>query len=151
MLSSLMPLLCRHDFYWSERRQSDRCRRCGKLQADTLEFTEDMIGLRRDVTGDAFERRTPAMVATQPPLASPKANPKELRAQARERRETLLTSLQDLAKGRQPSCDEALDLVLAVIEDAHSSEPVLFGADAAGLFAQLSATRSETARLVSLY
>ena len=33
MLSPLKPLLCRHDFYWSERHLSDRCRRCGKLQA----------------------------------------------------------------------------------------------------------------------
>lgn len=29
----MLSFLCRHDFYWSERHRSDRCRRCGHLRA----------------------------------------------------------------------------------------------------------------------
>lgn len=154
MFSSLMPLICRHDFYWSERRQADRCRRCGKLRADALEYTEDMIGLRHEAgAGEpmVLQRSKAPKVASEPALTPPRPSSNVLKAQARERRETLLASLQQLAQGRRPSSDEALDLVLAVIEDAHSSDPVLFGAEAAGLFAHLSATRSEAARLASTY
>ncbi len=28
----MLSFLCRHDFYWSERHRSDRCRRCGHLR-----------------------------------------------------------------------------------------------------------------------
>lgn len=107
-----------------------------------------MIGLRDAVGGPVVLERP--ITASQPKLSPPKANAKVLKAQARERRETLISSLQEVAAGRRPTCDEALDLILAVIEDAHASDPVLFGPGAAGLFAQLDATRRETARLAAL-
>ena len=34
MTLTLKSLLCRHDFYWSERHQSNRCRRCGLCEGD---------------------------------------------------------------------------------------------------------------------
>ncbi len=163
MLSPLKPLLCRHDFYWSERHGSDRCRRCGKLRAAEAFDV---------VAGEPFAGNTtlkpvvcaPLTLNDQPafpsakgvfvgfdgrkqrsPLRSPaliRPSAKVLRAQARERREMLLGLLERLAQGSRPTREEAIDAVLAVIEDAHSAEPVLFGADAAGHFARLLEARS---------
>jgi hypothetical protein len=65
-----------------------------------------------------------------------------LKAQAQERRESLLDLLDRLAEGVRPTREEAIDAVLAVIEDAHSANPVLFGPDAAGHFARLHEARS---------
>ena len=53
MLSPLKPLLCRHAYYWSERHGSDRCRRCGKLQAG-----EALDVLREEPLGAPFVRAT---------------------------------------------------------------------------------------------
>lgn len=142
MLSSLMPLLCRHEVYWSERHKSGRCRRCGKLQPQPLDVAEYTIGLGREDGGDGIVLELPKAVRA-------KAAPKAPTVQPGDRREALLSSLQQLAEGRRPTCDEALDLVLAVVEDARSPDPVLFGAEAAGHFAQLDATRSQTARFAS--
>jgi predicted esterase YcpF (UPF0227 family) len=38
--------------------------------------------------------------------------------------------------------ENALDVLLAIIEDAHSADPVLFGSEAAGHFAKLHEARS---------
>ena len=67
---------------------------------------------------------------------------KVLKAQALERRENLLALLDRIAEGGQPSRKDSLDVVLAVIEDAHSADPVLFGSEAAGHFARLHDARS---------
>lgn len=50
--------------------------------------------------------------------------------------------LDRLAEGVRPTREEAIDAILAVIEDAHSADPLLFGADAAGHFARLHKARS---------
>lgn len=142
MLPSLMPLLCRHDFYWSERHRSDRCRRCGKLQADSLEAA---------AAPSAIEAREPVVLDRIPPATAPQASKAAVPGgPARGRRESLTVALQRLIDGRHPSRDETLDLVLAMMEDAHSSDPVLFGPDAAEHFARLHATRSSAARLASV-
>lgn len=147
MLSPLKPLLCRHDYYWSERHRSDRCRRCGKTQTgpDPVTALEavaaaqrilDRQPVYRPMEGDFLdvsETTAPAVRAT------PSA--KVLRAQARERREPLLALLDQLATGFQPSRLQAIDAVLAVIEDAHSADPVLFGSEAAAHFARLHEAR----------
>jgi hypothetical protein len=163
VLSPLKPLLCRHDFYWSERHGSDRCRRCGKRQAaeavDVL--TGEPLGVAvaaravaaTPLTLDALPEFTPAgggfidfegaptrLVARSPERIRPSA--KVLKAQAQERRESLLDLLDRLAEGVRPTREEAIDAVLAVIEDAHSANPVLFGPDAAGHFARLHEARS---------
>lgn len=162
----LKPLLCRHDFYWSERHGSDRCRRCGKRKAaeahdvHTAEPSE-MVVKARTVTPfaaaplalDALPKFAPAGVfggfeiapptrreARSPALMRPST--KTLRAQARERRETLPGLLDQLVRGMRPTREEAIDAVLAVIEDAHSADPLLFGADAAAHFARLHEARS---------
>ena len=162
MLSPLKPLLCRHDFYWSERHLSDRCRRCGKLQAgDALDVLngrplgEPLVvrstvgpapagaaldplpefGLGGDIPGADAARRS----ARLPELARPSV--KALKAQAAERRNGLPAALERLIQGVRPSREEAIDAVLAVIDDAHSADPVLFGPDAAAHFARLHEAR----------
>ena len=150
MLSPLKPLLCRHDYYWSERHGCDRCRRCGKVQpaqtgsgADTwpdaaaTQPTPDRPLIHRPVNGDFLD-----IPATRPAEAPPAPSAKVLRAQARDRREGLLALLDQLAEGHEPSRRQAIDVVLAVIEDAHSADPVLFGSDAAAHFARLHQARS---------
>ena len=163
MLAPLRPLLCRHDFYWSERHGSDRCRRCGKRQAaeavDVL--TGEPLGVAvaaravaaTPLTLDALPEFTPAgggfigfegprarLAARTPQTIRPSG--KALKAQAEERREGLLDLLERLAEGVRPTREEAIDAVLAVIEDAHSANPVLFGPDAAGHFARLHEARA---------
>lgn len=162
MLSPLKPLLCRHEFYWSERHRADRCRRCGKTQAaeagDTLGSFEaapngslrvegDRVSFasagRAESMDDAFfdippmAEVTPAVPRRRPPSA------KVLKAQTQERRERLLALLDRLAEGGQPSRQDSLDAVLGVIEDAHSADPVLFGPDAVTHFARLHEARRD--------
>lgn len=76
--------------------------------------------------------RAPAMV---------RPSAKALKAEAKERRERLPGLLDRLVAGARPSREEAIDAILAVIEDAHSADPVLFGPDAAGRFARLHRAR----------
>lgn len=154
MLSPLKPLLCRHDFYWSERHRSDRCRRCGKLQAaDALDIP--FGGLSPEgappaiIDGPVFppaagvfiDFQTPKPRALRAPaMARPSA--RGLKAEARERRDRLPDLLERLVAGDRPSREEAIDAILAVIEDAHSADPVLFGPDAADRFARLHRARN---------
>ena len=164
MLSPLKPLLCRHEFYWSERHRSDLCRRCGKTRvaaepadqepfaasAEDTPFREaetaailaehDSIGPLDSAFFDIPSAEPPAPVEKVPMRRV--ASAKVLKAQALERRENLLALLDRIAEGGQPSRRESLDAVLAVIEDAHSADPVLFGPEAAGHFARLHEARS---------
>jgi len=158
MLSPLKPLLCRHDFYWSERHRSDRCRRCGKLQAGEVVdvLTGEPLGVAvaahrkgglavAPLTLDALPEFTPVGGSPPHPARSPeliRPSTKVLKAQAQERREMLQSLLDRLVQGARPTREEAIDAVLAVIEDAHSADPVLFGADAASHFARLHEARS---------
>jgi len=163
----LNSLLCRHDFYWSERHGSDRCRRCGKRRAgeaidvltgEPLDLAVEAHGASpfaaAPLTLDALPEFAPAggafgefesapasrRAARSPELMRPSA--KALKAQAQERRDMLPGLLDRLARGVRPTREEAIDAVLAVIEDAHSADPLLFGADAAGHFARLHESRS---------
>ncbi|HYC69099.1 hypothetical protein [Brevundimonas sp.] len=161
MLSPLKPLLCKHDFYWSERHGSDRCRRCGKRQTaePVLAAAHSGLGLAAGGLGSAplslgasselrptsgsiidFEEPRARLAVRTPETIRPSA--KVLKAQAQERRAGLLDLLDRLAEGDRPTREETLDVVLAVIEDAHSANPVLFGPDAAGHFARLHDARS---------
>lgn len=164
MPSPLKPLLCRHEFYWSERHRSDLCRRCGKTRMPTESV--DQGPLAGGLNDAPFrEAQTSVLLAEQdamgpmdstffdipaadpsPPVAKVPvrraASAKVLKAQALERRENLLALLDRIAEGGQPSRRDSLDVVLAVIEDAHSADPVLFGSDAAGHFARLHEARS---------
>ena len=147
MLSPLKPLLCRHDFYWSERHLSERCRRCGKLRAAA---TADVMTGAPHAMAEAFEPAGGILInlAEPPPHAAPRSpavirlRARMLKAQALERRERLPTLLDRLAEGGRLTREEAIDAMLAVIEDAHSAEPLVFGADAAGYFARLLDSRS---------
>lgn len=154
MLSPLKPLLCRHDFYWSERHLSERCRRCGKYRAaEAVDASGGGKGLAGRASGalPGFIAPEGVFIDLDEPKSRPLRSPgllrpgaSALKAQARERREKLLGWLDRLAEGARPTREEAIDGVLALIEDAHSAEPVLFGAGAAGHFARL-----EKARLAS--
>lgn len=161
MLSPLKALLCRHDFYWSERHGSERCRRCGKKQpaeARDVRTGESVDGpapaqAATPATPEAFAGLIPAEqpaveggadpvrpLARSPSLMSPRS--KAFKAEAEKRRAALPTFLAGLIEGARPTREEAIDAVLAVIEDAHSADPLLFGADAAGHFARLLEARS---------
>jgi len=160
MLSPLKPLLCRHEFYWSERHRSDLCRRCGKTRlAGEPEFAPADRGPgSRDAEApyviddpvaigslDSAFFDIPASDGAAPePKVPVRRTPssKVLKAQAQERRENLLALLDRIAEGGQPSRKDSLDAILAVIEDAHSADPVLFGQDAAGHFSRLHEARS---------
>lgn len=156
MLSPLKPLLCRHDFYWSERHLSEGCRRCGKHRvAEPVEVSGRGKGVAERASTPA-PGALPGFIPPEGvfidfdeqrlrPLRSPgmlRPGAKVLKAQARERRETLLCWLDRLVEGARPTREEAIDGVLALIEDAHSAEPVLFGAGAAGHFARLNQARA---------
>lgn len=162
MLSPLKPLLCRHEFYWSERHRADRCRRCGKTQSADVQqpsagvangaapsqSVDDVLksfaaeGPRGAMDSAFFD--IPSSDPSAPPVARTKGrgpSAKVLKAQASERRENLLALLDRIAMGGQPSRQDSLDALLAVIEDAHSADPVLFGSDAASHFAKLHEAR----------
>ena len=183
MLSPLKPLLCRHEYYWSERHRAERCRRCGRVNpaapAPPLAMTLPEP-LAPDPRVDPFAGvetfRLPA-----PPAAAPLVNPfppsdppgaeaagstdigrgsagdervpemplagdpGTLKAESLARRSSLLAVLDRLIAGEAPSRNDALDAVLAVIDDAHSADPVLFGEQAAAHFARLRAARAEGA------
>lgn len=160
MLSPLKPLLCRHEFYWSERHRSDLCRRCGKTQV-AAEPTmaeafpsmapvgpESVVLIDDPDTIGPLDRAFFEIPASEDSAPEPKIpvrrtpSSKVLKAQAGERRDNLLALLDRIAEGGQPSRRESLDVILAVIEDAHSADPVLFGSDAAGHFARLHDARS---------
>lgn len=155
MLSPLKPLLCRHDYFWSERHKAELCRRCGKPNAPQPEspvlmpfadWPKPVATVRppEPVMGAPVEDSfldIPIFDAPLPPKRAA-ASDKVLKAQAKLRRDALLALLDRLAEGRQPSREEAIDAVLAVIEDAHSSDPVLFGDQAAVHFARLHETRT---------
>lgn len=164
MPSPLKPLFCRHEFYWSERHRSDLCRRCGKTRVvDSPAQTATLTGPEPAMTSGADDGSfvldapdaggpvdpgffdiplaDPARPAAVAPVRRP-PSAKVLKAQALERREGLLALLDRIAEGGQPSRRDSLDAVLAVIEDAHSADPVLFGSEAAGHFARLHEARS---------
>lgn len=164
MLSPLKPLLCRHEFYWSERHRSDLCRRCGKTRtaaepadqgplagsvndSPIREAETSILLAEQDAVGpmDSAFFDIPAAESSPPVEKVPVRripSTKVLKAQALERRENLLALLERIAEGGQPSRRDSLDVVLAVIEDAHSADPVLFGPEAAGHFARLHDARS---------
>lgn len=147
MLSPLKPLLCRHEFYWSERHRCERCRRCGKAQAVQPGSGEAEAAAAQRILDRQLVRRLAeddCLDVPQMPAAAAWTAPsaKVLRAQAKDRRDSLLALLGQLAAGAQPSRRQAIDAVLAVIEDAHSADPVLFGSEAAAHFARLHNARS---------
>ena len=159
MLSPLRPLLCRHDYFWSERHKAELCRHCGKRSAAPPEPPSEppVVMPFADLPKPVATVRPPEPVMGPPvedgfldipvhdaplPPRRAAAGDKVLKAQAKLRRDALLGLLERLADGRQPSREEAIDAVLAVIEDAHSSEPVLFGEQAAAHFARLHETRT---------
>ena len=144
MLSPLKPLLCRHVYYWSERHQSERCRRCGKLGAEGFHGGAGRTPFRESPA----TLRTPAIATptTPPPLRRPGAEA-QLGVDARSRRKRLVVLLDALVRGDRPTREDAIDAVLAVIEDAHSADPVLFGSQAAAEFARLHEARRRIAEV----
>ena len=139
----LNSLLCRHDYFWSERHRSDRCRRCGRMRAAP------------EVSPSLAETSVPSILPPGGGLAEPvsapavrprvRASEKALKAQARARRTALLDSLERLADGDELTRREVVDAVMAVIEDAHSADPVLFGPEAVAQFARLQDAREALA------
>ena len=65
-----------------------------------------------------------------------------MRRETTDRRERLLSILAALQTGDPVDRNAILDVTMAIIEDAHSSEPLLFGEDVAAHFARLHAART---------
>ena len=127
MLAPLNSLLCRHDFYWSERHGAERCRRCAKLRdTDKLTHAEP---LRFDVP----EPRPAAEVMPFPDMVARGASP------AFAATDDLKTRIQHLADGQALDRVATLQLVLDMIEDGQSSDPQIVGIAAAELYARLHA------------
>jgi hypothetical protein len=146
LLAPLSNILCRHEFYWSERHLADRCRRCGLLRSDDQnpsegELPEAEIAVGTNpFAGSAAERmdavawrrpRTPGMDIPEAISAV------QLRHEAESRRNLLLGWLKTLSEGQPLACEAALGLAMALIEDAHSADPLVFGPRAAEYFASL--------------
>lgn len=112
---SIQSLLCRHSWYWSERRQAERCHRCGKLRSDTTEAMP-VLG----------------------PASAAGVEPAPTAARAR----TLSERLERLASGHKLSSDEMLTTVIELIEDGHVANPQLDSAAAAHHVARLTAARA---------
>jgi hypothetical protein len=161
MLSPLKSLMCRHDFFWSERSGCDRCRRCGArrdhsaeaaaqgdefaipaidspavpppppVQSSPSVFQPTVVEWSQQpasTEGSVFERPRPVSAPQPPTLVAPS-----------EPRDALLARLDALTAGSTLSRNQTLELVLAIIEDTQSSEPVLVGMVAADYFARLHA------------
>ena len=163
MLSPLKPLLCRHDFYWSERHRADRCRGCGKTQAANGAEALPTFGISRSATARVAETQSgfvagaragptteydfldvAEMDQPKPAFRSPagrQPSAKVLKAEAAERRENLLALMDWIADGGQPTRKESLDALLALIEDGHSANPIVFGPGAVDHFARLHQAR----------
>ncbi|WP_291840057.1 hypothetical protein [Brevundimonas sp.] len=134
MQSPNNPSPCRHDYLWSDVHQAELCRHCGKGKAAAV---APAMALPAE---DGF-LEIPVFNDPLPPRRAA-AGDKVLKAQALLRRDALLTLLERLAEDRPPSREDAIDAVLAVIEDAHSADPVLFGEAAARHFARLHEART---------
>lgn len=193
----MLSFLCRHDFYWSERHRSDRCRRCGSLRAgDGAEpaRTNGLAALLAAGDGEGLETR---FIPAPPPPRDPlfedwdrlhahqpvmppeyvfePAAPPEPEPQVRHQVEpepqvqleptpaptptpvpsvrngggALLARIEHLASGGELTRSEAIDTVLAMIEDGQSSDPVLFGPNAALWYARLYAARQRAGSTVT--
>jgi len=162
MLSPLKSLMCRHDFFWSERSGCDRCRRCGARRdhageasttAETDPFAippvhgEQSVGSGFQPTLVEWSRPVPEQAAASTP-ESVFERPRDPLAQAvpaptlvaaSDPRDVLLARLDALIAGGTLSRAQTLELVQSVIEDAQSSEPVLVGMVAADYYARLHA------------
>lgn len=116
--TSLNPMVCRHEYSWSERRQIERCHKCGKARGG------QRIGApaeTRVIDTSPEAPREPIAIAFPPASNAP----------------VLVQRLEALVAGRNLSRSETLELVLMLIEDGQSSEPCVFGRDAAGWFASI--------------
>ncbi len=160
MLSPLKPLLCRHDYVRSDADGAERCRRCGRLNEAVAAVVPEAPVQTPFADPKKVVRPRPPAPEMGPPVEDgfldipvfheplpPRraaAGDRVLKAQALERRQALMTLLDRLAySAAAPSREEALDAVLAVIEDAHSAEPLLFGPHAAAHFARLHEARTK--------
>jgi len=146
--SSLRPFLCRHDWFWSERRQSEVCRRCDAARKDSVDPSTLAWPLETLLVDeeDAVHGRPPSELGEWDipvlPGRTGMARPPRGAETEEERRLRLIGRLDRLATGRPLTHAETVEVVLALIEDGHSSDPQVFGEAAAEQFARLfGATR----------
>lgn len=126
--------LCRHDFYWSERRGAERCRRCGVTRA-AEERDEHPLA--------AFLAADNAPSVPTRPVVEPIIENWERNGPTGKREAVglLRGRLERLVEGGTPTREEVIETVLALIEDGQSSDPVVFGPSAAEWSARLSGIR----------
>ncbi len=162
MLKPIRSLICRHDFYWSERHGADICRHCRHTRA----AAQAEPPLRVLMANEGAQRQAEPAPAPWPPaepleLDIPTAaaadepmvvdfDPSELDAEPAPpaprpdeaaRRARLAAWLDTLSSGGALSRAETIETVLALIEDGHSSDPQVFGLHAPETFARLHASR----------
>lgn len=139
----LNSILCRHDFYWSERHHSDRCRRCGLVRAAQDSGPAMVGGLAALLAADDDDLEIPPSA----PVGLIKDWDRADDAGAPEpgavglHGSQLLNRLDDLIAGGELSRAQTIETLLAVIEDGQSSDPVLFGPSAATWYARLHRAR----------
>jgi len=148
MSFKLKSLVCSHEFYWSERRRLERCRLCGKTQAGVTPSVPVQVPATPALTAELRppQARDNSAAALSPPPMRPvrsQVSEKVLRAEAWKRRRELPTLLSEVASGAELKNTQMIDAILGVIEDAHSSDPVLFGPSAAIYLTMLQQARPE--------
>lgn len=144
MRPTLKRLWCRHEFYWSERHQTERCRKCGNWATQPADISKTPPPpTPRSAT--VLEPVTPIV---PPPVQKPEPDVLDVSnagdaavetraAGAGARREVLLSHFTRLASGEELARLEVLDLVMGLLEDAHVHNPVIFGPQAASRLADL--------------
>ena len=152
LLAPLTNMLCRHEFYWSERHHAERCRRCGLLRdgdEDELGSDESEPESGASARGaasfermDAVDWRRPRMGTSAASNGGASGNSVvNLRQQTEARRKSLLGLIEAVTMGESLTQEDLLDLAMGLIEDGHSAEPQVFGPQAAEHFAVLNEAR----------
>ncbi|MEJ6788866.1 hypothetical protein BrevBR_04885 [Brevundimonas sp. BR2-1] len=157
MRPTLKRLWCRHEFYWSERHQTERCRKCGNWATQPADISKTpppptprsatVLEPVTPIVPPPVQKPEPdvldvsnagdAAVETGAAGARPPRPTTRVPAGAGARREVLLSHFTRLASGEELARLEVLDLVMGLLEDAHVHNPVIFGPEAASRFADL--------------
>lgn len=154
MPSTLKRLWCRHDLFWSERHQGERCRKCGKvmpIQTDNPKSASPPTSQLKEVLEPVLTTAPEPMPIPAPDFVDlphsrnerpddespPRRRPAHVPAGTIARRNVLDSHFTRLASGEELDRLEVLDLVMGLLEDAHAHEPIIFGPAAASRFADL--------------
>lgn len=153
MPSTLKRLWCKHELFWSERHQGERCRKCGRVmpvQAEKPKAIPPPLPQCKEVLEPVLTTAPEPVPIPAPDIVDlpgarnerpadepPKKKPRRHPAGTIARRNLLDSHFTRLASGEELDRLEVLDLVMGLLEDAHAHEPIIFGPGAASRFADL--------------